>query len=281
MIKSSSKTNVVLNKKAMDMKSPGSWLGLSASFWVAACLTVAVFLALVKLGIWQLDRGNEKLALEQSMEQKLKAPYQDISALLSHSESKNPFQGIKVQAQVLPQEFPIILLDNQIYAGKVGYLAYQIVAINAVNLPSEQSLVEAPLVLLELGFVEGLVSRTALPKVIELEEEQFITGRTYQKSNNPLSSDLMAEKGNPVRIQNLNIKQLAEIFNIDLAPFVIQPDNLKSWPYSFPWNPLPMTSAKHFGYSFQWFVMAGVFLLITLMVLFRWILSIRSQGGDA
>ncbi|GEM76554.1 SURF1 family protein [Vibrio sagamiensis] len=263
------------------MKSPSSLLGLSASFWAAVCLTVAVFLALVKLGIWQLDRGNEKWALEKAMEQKRKAPHQDIAILLSYSESKNRFQGFKVQAQVLPQEFPIILLDNQTYAGKVGYLAYQIVAINAVNLPFNQAFVNTPLVLLELGFVEGLVSRTALPKVIELEEGQLITGRTYQKSNNPLSSDLMAEKGNPVRIQNLNIEQLAESFNIDLVPFVIQPDNLKSWPYSFPWNPLPMTSEKHFGYSFQWFVMAGVFLLITLMVLFRWIRSVRSQGGEA
>ncbi|MDW1538097.1 SURF1 family protein, partial [Vibrio sp. Y159] len=48
------------------------------------------------------------------------------------------------------------------------------------------------------------------------------------------------------------------------------PDNLENWAYPFPWNPLPLTSAKHFGYSVQWFVMAGVCLLLTMVVCIRW-----------
>jgi cytochrome oxidase assembly protein ShyY1 len=90
----------------------------------------------------------------------------------------------------------------------------------------------------------------------------------------------MAEVGDTIRVQNLNINQLSQLLNIELMPTVIQPDNLAQWPYSFPWNPLPLTSAKHFGYAFQWFAMAGVFLLITILIFIRWIRQPRSQGGE-
>ncbi|EKM32967.1 SURF1 family protein [Vibrio harveyi] len=90
----------------------------------------------------------------------------------------------------------------------------------------------------------------------------------------------MAEMGDTIRVQNLNINQLSQLLNIELMPTVIQPDNLTQWSYPFPWNPLPLTSAKHFGYSFQWFAMSGVFLFITILIFIRWIRQPRSQGGE-
>ncbi len=87
----------------------------------------------------------------------------------------------------------------------------------------------------------------------------------------------MPELGESIRVQNLNISQLNEMLNIELMPAVLQPDNLVNWPYEFPWNPLPLTSAKHFGYSVQWFVMAGVFLFLTVVVLIRWLRAVSSH----
>ncbi|MCZ8485516.1 hypothetical protein O9993_06270 [Vibrio lentus] len=39
----------------------------SKGFWVAAVLTVVSVGILIKLGLWQLDRGNEKLSYEQQL----------------------------------------------------------------------------------------------------------------------------------------------------------------------------------------------------------------------
>ncbi|GAL36766.1 hypothetical protein JCM19240_2835 [Vibrio maritimus] len=39
----------------------------TTKFWVGLVLTVVVFSSLVKLGLWQKQRGNEKVALEQSL----------------------------------------------------------------------------------------------------------------------------------------------------------------------------------------------------------------------
>lgn len=268
MMKSSKRTSINLNRNTVGMEPPVSSLLLSKRLWAAVCLTVAVFSLLVKLGFWQLERGTEKQALEESILARADLPYQDMSIVLDNNDwRESSVIGVKVQAQVVPEPLPVILLDNQTYNGKVGYLAYQVVSVS-----QEQNI----LALMELGFVEGTRSRSELPAVQELEGPTFVTGRLYRKSLNPLSSELIPERGDTLRVQNLNISQLNELLNVELMPAVLQPDNLAQWPYEFPWNPLPLTSAKHFGYAFQWFAMAGVFLLLTVAIFVRW-----THGGEA
>ncbi|WP_374045057.1 SURF1 family protein [Vibrio diabolicus] len=275
-----------MNRNTVDIAPPVSslllsrQLWLSKRFWVAVGLTVVVFSLLVKLGFWQLERGQEKQALEQAILARADSAYQALGEVLEENDwREGSILGKKVEANVVPQAFPVILLDNQTHQGNVGYLAFQIVSM------SDESGTYA---LLELGFVEGIADRSILPTVTTLEVSTFISGRLYRKSANPLSSELMPEVGDAIRVQNLNIVQLNQLLNIELMPAVLQPDNLKNWPYDFPWNPLPLNSAKHFGYSIQWFSMAGVFLLLTLIVFVRWQRKLRHMevkhdiyGGEA
>lgn len=272
-MKSSKRTSVSLNRNTVDIAPPVSslllsrQLWLSKRFWVATGLTVVVFSLLVKLGFWQLERGQEKQALEQAILARADSAYQALGEVLEENDwREGSILGKKVEANVVPQAFPVILLDNQTHQGNVGYLAFQIVSM------SDELGTYA---LLELGFVEGIADRSILPTVTTLEVSTFISGRMYRKSANPLSSELMPEVGDAIRVQNLNIVQLNQLLNIELMPAVLQPDNLKNWPYDFPWNPLPLNSAKHFGYSIQWFSMAGVFLLLTLIVFVRWQRKLR------
>ncbi|WP_182032962.1 MULTISPECIES: SURF1 family protein [Vibrio] len=272
-MKSSKRTSVSLNRNTVDIAPPVSslllsrQLCLSKRFWVAVGLTVVVFSLLVKLGFWQLERGQEKQALEQAILARADSAYQALGEVLEENDwREGSILGKKVEANVVPQAFPVILLDNQTHQGNVGYLAFQIVSM------SDESGTYA---LLELGFVEGIADRSILPTVTTLEVSTFISGRLYRKSANPLSSELMPEVGDAIRVQNLNIVHLNQLLNIELMPAVLQPDNLKNWPYDFPWNPLPLNSAKHFGYSIQWFSMAGVFLLLTLIVFVRWQRKLR------
>lgn len=272
-MKSSKRTSVSLNRNTVDIAPPVSsllssrQLWLSKRFWVAVGLTVVVFSLLVKLGFWQLERGQEKQALEQAILARADSAYQALGEVLEENDwREGSILGKKVEANVVPQAFPVILLDNQTHQGNVGYLAFQIVSM------SDESGTYA---LLELGFVEGIADRSILPTVTTLEVSTFISGRLYRKSANPLSSELMPEVGDAIRVQNLNIVQLNQLLNIELMPAVLQPDNLKNWPYDFPWSPLPLNSAKHFGYSIQWFSMAGVFLLLTLIVFVRWQRKLR------
>ncbi|WGV98717.1 SURF1 family protein [Vibrio sp. YMD68] len=242
----------------------------SIRFWFGMLLTVVVFSALVKLGFWQLSRGEDKQQVESELSQRLNAPSISLDLAVSRFDLQS-LTGVKVSVDVTPlplSDVATVLLDNQTFEGKVGYLAYQVVSDG-----------DQRFFLLERGFVAGLKQRSQLPNVTWIDEPQAMEGRLYQKSINPLSSDLGLEKTNPLRIQNLNIPYLSRELGLTLEPFVFQPQQ-DDWPYLQPWQPVPMRSAKHFGYAVQWFSMALVFALLSGYVLVRAVKKIKIQGHD-
>ncbi len=51
--------------------------------WVAAILTVVSVGLLIKLGFWQLDRGNEKLQYEQQLLERAQQSPKDLELVIS------------------------------------------------------------------------------------------------------------------------------------------------------------------------------------------------------
>ncbi|MGI2182695.1 SURF1 family protein [Shewanella oncorhynchi] len=211
-------------------------------------LTVAVFGILVKLGLWQLARGEEKTALQAQMEARqslLPLSFEQLQLKVN----KESVTGYRLQVQATPASSQIWLLDNQIYQGQVGYLAFQPLQVE----------VGKPWLLVELGFVATGSHRGELPQITPLSGELAIDGRLYQKQINPLSQSLMAESGANIRFQNLNIPEMAQMLGHPLLPAVLQPEELPILALPHPWQPFPLPAQKHWGYALQWFSMAAVF----------------------
>ncbi|WP_255199294.1 SURF1 family protein [Vibrio sp. JPW-9-11-11] len=224
--------------------------------FVGACLlTVVAFLLLINLGLWQLSRADEKTAIEQRVSDRENLHPLALSEL-KHDQLTQP-TGLRVRFSATPIEGKYLLLDNQNFAGEVGYLALQLMRTEA-NL----------WVLLERGFVVAPSTRAQLPTVKWLKEPLKGVGRIYRKSLNPLSQDLFIERGEIGRIQNLNIAQLEREWQIDIEPYVIQP-LYSDWPYPQPWQPVSMNAEKHLGYAFQWFSMAFALAVLSLFLLVR------------
>ncbi|MER0357301.1 SURF1 family protein [Vibrio vulnificus] len=250
-----------MTPKAALIRSPGAI--------VAALLTLVVFTLLVKLGLWQLSRAEEKSQLEMELQQRaLQAPQPLLDVLNVENAAVFSVTGVRVETNVAPSALPMVLLDNQTWNGKVGYLAYQVMAL--MDEPGSYLLVE-------LGFVDGGLQRQSLPKVQGFREPLFLTGRLYQKSVNPLSDQLHLEPSDPIRVQNMVIADLSKQLNVSLIPTLFQPDNLAHWPYPQPWQPLSMGSQKHFAYAMQWFAMALVLLLISSMIFVRYLRIRRKE----
>lgn len=229
------------------------------SFWLCFVLTVAAFTLLVNLGAWQLSRGEEKRQLELQLEtNRTNESVSFTQFLQSHPDSNQPiYTGTKAYVEATPVSGMRFLLDNQTFRGKVGYLAYQLFVDSL-----EQHF------LFELGFVPATNSRQTLPKVDWLDKPVSVNGRVYQRSLNPLSSDIGMEEGAVIRLQNPNIAQLSERLGINISPFMFQPQ-VDPWPYPQPWKPLPMKSSKHFGYAFQWFAMSFALFMLTSGLIYR------------
>ncbi|WP_375750471.1 SURF1 family protein [Vibrio sp. HN007] len=246
---------------------------MSVSFIGLTLLTLVVFALLVKLGLWQLSRGDEKQTIEDQLKQRAVAPFVSISSITSTSsitsissttDSPADITGLRVTANITNLwDSNKIYLDNQVHQGKAGYLVYQVVQIES----SPKHL------LVELGFIAGGADRNTLPDISFDVPTGEVSGRLYSRMANPLSSDLFPESLTHLRIQNLNLTQLSQEIGLPLLPYVLQPQSTEPWPLPQPWKPLPMASAKHYGYAFQWFSMAGVWLLLMVIVSIRTIQS--------
>ncbi|MCE9679736.1 SURF1 family protein [Shewanella sp. AS1] len=215
-----------------------------------------VFSILVKLGFWQLERAKEKQQLQQALEARQASAPIGYPELLTLSPEAG-LTGYRLKVEVDPSHQPLILLDNQIYQGKVGYLAYQIMQVTP----------DMPLLLVELGFMPGPIDRRQLPQPPGIKQALSLDGRLYRKSTNPMSEHLLPENGNPMRVQNLNFDELEQRLNIKLAPAVLQPTQLPGSELPHPWQPIPLTSEKHLGYAVQWFSMAGAFAILIFYIL--------------
>ena len=251
----------------------------SKGFWIAVVLTVVSVGILIKLGLWQLERGNEKLRYEQQLSERAQQSPRSLDAVISEwKESRIQAQGASEQPSLnglkvdVDLEMPsglVVLLDNQINQGTVGYVIYML---GKVRLEDENnSLVAEKQLLIDLGFVAASNDRRELPQLGSITVPSKMSGRLYTRSVNPLSHELGLENTTPNRIQNLNIAALSQYTGQEVLPFVFQPQSLGSWPYELLWRPTAMKSEKHFGYSFQWFVMAAVLLFLMLLIGYRYL----------
>ncbi|MEZ8294970.1 SURF1 family protein [Vibrio splendidus] len=251
----------------------------SKGFWIAVVLTVVSVGILIKLGLWQLERGNEKLRYEQQLSERAQQSSRSLDAVISEwkdsriqaqGASEQPsLNGLKVDVELEMPSGLVVLLDNQINQGTVGYVIYML---GKVRLEDENnSLVAEKQLLIDLGFVAASSDRRELPQLGNITLPTNMSGRLYTRSVNPLSHDLGLENTTPKRIQNINITALSEYTGQAVLPFVFQPQSLDSWPYELLWRPTAMKSEKHFGYSFQWFVMAAVLLFLMLLIGYRYL----------
>ena len=243
----------------------------SKGFWVAVVLTLVSVGILIKLGLWQLDRGNEKLRYEQQLSQRATQSSRPLDIVISEwreesvrtQQSLNPstLNGLKAEVQLVKTSDLMFLLDNQINQGTVGYVIYMLGEVLTQDGRKQ--------LLIDLGFVAASNDRRELPQIGNVTLPTKMSGRLYTRSVNPLSQELGLENTTPKRIQNLNIEALSQYTGQEVLSFIFQPQSLDSWPYEMLWRPTAMKSEKHFGYSFQWFVMAAVLLSLMLLVGYR------------
>ncbi|MCL9780243.1 SURF1 family protein [Vibrio sp. S4M6] len=239
----------------------------SKNFWACAVLTLVVLFLLVKLGFWQLSRGYEKQRIESQLEINVAKDPIDFDEFLSlgQSDENMGYTGQKVKTRVTPVAGKYLLLDNQTLKGNVGYLAYQLMVST-----------QGRYFLLERGFVKGSKDRSQLPTIEWLSKPESLQGRIYQRLSNPLSNELGLENTQPIRVQNLNMGELEAVFGVEIKPYLFQPIQ-QGWLYPQPWQPVPLSSQKHFGYALQWFSMAMALVILIGWVLCRAVIRIRHK----
>ena len=214
---------------------------------------LAVFPALLALGVWQTERAGAKQSLvEQRAASEVTAPL-DLRGKAQLADSDR-YRPARVQGQyVAEQQW---LLDNRVYRGQPGYHVFT---------PFRLAGDDRPRLLINRGWAAVGASREFLPMLPVPEGSVTLTGRL----DSPASVGLVIGEvplqsvADKVLVQSLDIAALSSARNMDLLRYALVIDDGQPGGLQYDWSPIPeMGPEKHLGYAVQWFGLAVALLII-------------------
>ena len=231
-------------------------------------LIAAVLIALImlRLGVWQLDRAEQKRLILSDQQAKATQPAADlknlIEALLAGDVSALRFSPVNVKGRFLPEKS--IYLDNQVVGGQVGYKVFTPFVLDG----SDWS------VLVNRGWLPVGESRLQLPTFKTSSQALTLTGRlNLPPPPPPMWSDKYPVVNGEVW-QFLPIKQVQAQMQLMILPLVVElaPDYTGEAELALVrrWAQIDdKWVAKHQAYAVQWFAMALAFLIACVVLLIK------------
>ena len=219
---------------------------------LALLLAVAVELLLLRLGVWQLQRGREKeaqlRAVAAVLAEKRAVP---LSNALAGPEA---YQWIAAELRFLPE--PLLLLDNQRRGERVGVSVFQQAVAG-----------DGTALLVDLGWLPVSGDRQ-LPKPAALSGTHRVQGLLLP----PPSAGLAIGPAYSVQadgswlLTRIDRDALAAGLKHALAARVLRPDPAERIGFArdlqVQANTLP--PEKHRGYALQWFGLAAAFAVLCI-----------------
>jgi surfeit locus 1 family protein len=226
---------------------------------VAALAGVALT---ARLGLWQLDRAAQKLAMQSALDTRAGLPPLD-AALLARDPAAaegQHFRRVSLSGRWIADR--TVFLDNRPMDGKAGFIVVTPLVLD-----------DGKAVLVQRGWLQrNFVDRTVLPRVQTPAGRVAVEGTVAPRL--PRLFEFSAAASGTIR-QNLDIAAFARESGLDLLPVsIVQrvgPGSaadglLRNWP-------APASDVqKHHGYAFQWFALAAV-----IIVLYAWHRLIRPR----
>jgi len=218
-----------------------------------------------RLGLWQLDRASEKLALQASIDARLHMPALDASALaVTVQEADAQHQRATTLVGRWSVAHTVYLDNRQMRSGQPGF-----VVVTPLRLADGRA------VLVQRGWLprDGQ-DRTRLPPLETPDGEVTVAGRLAPPPARLFEFEA-ADRG--LIRQNLDLDAFARETGLRLAPISVQQTSPSSPSDGLQRDwPLPGSGvAKNHGYAFQWFGLSA--LVLILYVWFQFIQPWRTR----
>ena len=213
------------------------------------------------LGTWQLDRAAQKVALQDSLDQRSAMPALAASALTAGEGEVETLQHRRIGLRGLWVAQHTVFLDNRAMGGRAGFIVVTPLLLADSNIA----------VAVQRGWLpRDAADRTRLPPLATPAGEVEVAGRIAPPPSRLY--EFSAAASGAIR-QNLDLGAYGVETGLRLAPLSVLQDEqgagsdddglLRQWP-------LPAVDVhKHYGYAFQWFalcaLMAGLYVWFQLI----------------
>ena len=224
---------------------------------IASCVLILV-LALIRLGLWQLDRAAEKVDAAEAMLLEQQAVAEAIESIpaghLHPSNPELPDRHVILSGEYLNER--TILLLAEFFDDQIGYGVVTPFRLNS----------SGQLVLVQRGWTSGILPPATPPQTRPYQGPVTINAQIHvPPPDSPVIASEIDPSHWPIRMRSLELDVIGEILGEPLFPFAVrltadQPGVLvRHWPAARP------DINQHLFYALQWFGFAAVTLVIALL----------------
>ena len=211
---------------------------------VIALVSVPVLLG---LGVWQLDRAEQKRQLASDMDDQEQAPLMQIDA---HPGQEPPLPYRRARADGTFDARHQIYIENRKHGGRVGYHV-----VTPLKLRDSGSWV-----LVNRGWIPGGSGSKSQPETPSFEVS--VRGRVYVPEAPAIALGDPATWGDIWPY--LTLADYQTRYGIQLLPFMLLQDPEDEHGFVREWPRKEPAPAMHLGYAIQWFAFAVIASLIYL-----------------
>ena len=221
---------------------------MRSRFFIPASLIIATLVLLISLGFWQLDRADEKRAIEDQI---TSANSGDVELVTSVEFLKDKeYYHVRLQGSYVGDKQ--FIYDNQIVDQISGYYVLTPFILKGAS----------KAVLINRGFIPWNGRRDKLAnvdigeKLTEVKVQISIPVKRIELKVSETIGDF------PILIQALDLDEMSTIASLDFASVVglLNPESENG--FVRKWEPYTGSIERHVGYAIQWFLMALVLAFI-------------------
>ena len=216
---------------------------------------------MVALGVWQLQRADEKIELQRAADDALASAPLTLAQYLSDDVSANPVRITFTGEPLWDQQF---LWDNRVHRGSAGFEAVMPFRVGD----------GLPLVLVNRGWLPPGTDRANLPDVSSSESLPAVDGTRVQvtgvitrPSKGFASGEAFTLEEWPRVMQFFDYEAMEMALGEPVVAGLVEPGAQAKrtatalW-YTDNWQPVASGPERHYGYAFQWFAM---FIALTVL----------------
>ena len=228
---------------------------------IPTLVTLIMLPALIALGIWQLNRADQKRLIDQGISDAQKKPPLNLNQFKFNQQAYQLNQEI-YRSAILSGHFDNkkhYLLDNRTYKGKAGFHVLTPYIFNDARHIKHA-------VLINRGWVPVKGDRTQIPNVSINDDDSQIRGRIKAINKALVLSDTETSSSFPMIIQSLSLDKRGKELNYPLLPIIIELDSSQNNGFTRDWKPYYGSVDRHIAYALQWFAMAIVLIVLFIKI---------------
>ena len=231
----------------------------SRKWWVATSLVIAGTLVLIRLGVWQLDRLEQRRAFNAQFEIARSQPVLDLN-----QESPEDISMMEWRPVQFVGEYDFenqVAIRNQYYGNQYGYHLLTPLRFNG----AQRGLSSGTAVLVDRGWIpaDGNSTPEDWRKYDEAGQVKVIGQIRLGQGKPALGgvADALPADGSRLAIwNNADVAQIAGQLPYPILSIYVQPDSSASdTEPPIPFQPeIELTEGPNFGYAMQWFTFAAI-----------------------